>query len=102
MIEFSCEGDGQSPCSDPNRFADLPAVTDARAEDGGINLSVKVPHLTLPALMSRLETMNCQLTNLTTRHASLEDVFVKLAGHHLDGADADVAAKPNGKSPAKK
>jgi hypothetical protein len=24
------------------------------------------------------------LTGLTTRHASLEDVFVKLAGRHLD------------------
>ena len=26
---------------------------------------------------------SCELTSLTTRHASLEDVFVKLAGRHL-------------------
>jgi hypothetical protein len=29
-----------------------------------------------------------QLTSLSTRHASLEDVFVKLAGRHLEDPQA--------------
>ena len=34
--------------------------------------------------MEMLRERHCELTSLTTRHASLEDVFVKLAGRHLD------------------
>jgi len=42
----------------------------------------------LPALLENLDRNKCQLTSLTTRHASLEDVFVKLAGRHLEDAEA--------------
>jgi ABC-2 type transport system ATP-binding protein len=93
VIEFACEADGRADGVDPGRFVDLPAVTAARAEQGGICLSVTEPHLALPALMGRLADLNCRLTNLTTRHASLEDVFVKFAGRHL----ADVEINSNGK-----
>jgi ABC-2 type transport system ATP-binding protein len=37
----------------------------------------------LPALLERLQRDNRELTRLTTRHASLEDVFVTLTGRHL-------------------
>jgi hypothetical protein len=37
----------------------------------------------LPALLGRVANRGCRLTSLTTRNASLEDVFVKLAGRHL-------------------
>jgi ABC-2 type transport system ATP-binding protein len=69
VIEFACDANGRADCVDPLRFVDLPAVTAARAEQGGICLSVREPHVALPALMSRLETLDCKLTNLTTRHA---------------------------------
>jgi ABC-2 type transport system ATP-binding protein len=82
VIEFVCEGsDGVH--LDPAAFADLPAVSAAEAEHGHIRLSVREPHIALPALLSRLETMGSHLTGLSTRHASLEDVFMKLAGRHL-------------------
>jgi ABC-2 type transport system ATP-binding protein len=87
VIEFSCESDGQADAHDSSRFADLPAVSEARVETNGISLSVSEPHIALPALMQRLQSMNCRLTNLTTRHASLEDVFVKFAGRHLDDVE---------------
>jgi len=64
-------------------LADLPAVMAVRAEDGRISLSVTEPHVALPALLERLQKSRCQMTSLTTRHASLEDVFVKLSGRHL-------------------
>jgi ABC-2 type transport system ATP-binding protein len=40
-------------------------------------------HVALPALVERLVALGYKLTDLTTRHASLEDVFVQLAGRHL-------------------
>jgi ABC-2 type transport system ATP-binding protein len=86
VIEFACDGIGAS-LLEPTEFADLPAVSEARSEVAGIALSVKEPHVALPALMARLQSMHCNLTNLTTRHASLEDVFVKFAGRHLDEGD---------------
>jgi hypothetical protein len=44
---------------------------------------VRELHVTLPALLERVGTLGGELTGLTTRQASLEDVFVKLAGRHL-------------------
>ena len=41
------------------------------------------PHLLLPALFQTVELRGDVLSSLTTRHASLEDVFVKLTGRHL-------------------
>jgi ABC-2 type transport system ATP-binding protein len=64
-------------------FGDMPAVTSARMEDGHYHLSVTEPHVALPALMQRLHATNLELASLTTRHASLEDVFVTLTGRHL-------------------
>ncbi len=89
VIEFTCETNGGAAGIEPDRFADLPAVTSVRAEHGGVCLSVKEPHVALPALLNRLTEFDCRLTNLTTRHASLEDVFVKFAGRHLDEPDAN-------------
>ncbi|HEY2760839.1 MAG TPA: hypothetical protein VGI75_08850, partial [Pirellulales bacterium] len=70
-------------------FLDLPTVSAARWEGDRVCLSVGEPHVTLPALLSRLDQTQQNLTGLTTRHASLEDVFVKLAGRHLAEADSE-------------
>jgi ABC-2 type transport system ATP-binding protein len=86
VIEFTLDGDGQKLERDV--FADLPTVSEVREENSHLSLSVGEPHLVLPALLNRLAQRQRQLTSLTTRHASLEDVFVKLAGRHLDDAEA--------------
>ncbi len=39
--------------------------------------------LCLPKLISGLAEKGISLSSLTTRHASLEDVFVSLTGRHL-------------------
>jgi ABC-2 type transport system ATP-binding protein len=48
-----------------------------------VALSVKEPHLTIPALLDAIGKQQRQLQHLTTRQASLEDVFVRLTGRHL-------------------
>jgi ABC-2 type transport system ATP-binding protein len=82
IVEFACES-SNGELLEPAMFADLPTVSAAETEQGHVRLSVREPHVALPALLARLEAMGRRLTSLTTRHASLEDVFVKLAGRHL-------------------
>jgi ABC-2 type transport system ATP-binding protein len=96
IIEFSYESGNGEATADATRFVELPGVSAARAENGGVCLSVREPHVALPALVERIETLGYKLTSLITRHASLEDVFVKLAGRHLtdqEGAGNDEPAR---------
>jgi ABC-2 type transport system ATP-binding protein len=64
-------------------FRETPAVTAVRQEADHYALSVTEPHLALPAILERLRQKQLELASLTTRHASLEDVFVTLTGRHL-------------------
>jgi ABC-2 type transport system ATP-binding protein len=48
-----------------------------------VSLSVKEPHLAIPALLDAVGEQGSELQHLTTRQASLEDVFVRLTGRHL-------------------
>jgi ABC-2 type transport system ATP-binding protein len=61
----------------------LPAVRSVRQADDTYCLAVIAPHITIPALLQHLQRENLGLARLTTRHASLEDVFVTLTGRHL-------------------
>jgi ABC-2 type transport system ATP-binding protein len=83
VIEFSIEGP-----VDVAGLERLPSVSSSATEDGCVRLSVSEPHVLIPELISRLEQQQCRLASLTTRHASLEDVFVKLTGRHIADDDA--------------
>lgn len=86
LIEFGLANGMEYP--EP-RLRELPAVVAVRREENGYCLSVTQPHITIPALLQRLEADGKDLARLTTRHASLEDVFVTLTGRHLrDGETA--------------
>ncbi|MGA3318556.1 MAG: ABC transporter ATP-binding protein [Candidatus Korobacteraceae bacterium] len=61
----------------------LPSVQAVRSEDGRFFLQVEEPHETIPALLSVVQQKGARLVHLTTRQASLEDVFVQLTGRHL-------------------
>jgi ABC-2 type transport system ATP-binding protein len=61
----------------------LPGVESVRHDDGLVCLSVREPHLTIPALLDAVHHRGAGLLRLTTRQASLEDVFVRLTGRHL-------------------
>jgi ABC-2 type transport system ATP-binding protein len=64
-------------------LASLPAVLEVRNEASGIALTVTEPHIAIPALLQHLQSFSLHLIRLTTRHVSLEDVFVHLTGRHL-------------------
>ena len=61
----------------------LPGVTSVRREEDAYCVAVRAPHITIPALLQRLQGEEVDLARLTTRQASLEDVFVTLTGRHL-------------------
>ncbi len=61
----------------------LPGVESVHHDDSTVCLSVREPHLTIPALLAALKQEGRKLEHLSTRQASLEDVFVRLTGRHL-------------------
>jgi ABC-2 type transport system ATP-binding protein len=61
----------------------LPGVESVHGEDGLTSLSVREAHQTIPALLNAIEQRGSRLVHLSTRQASLEDVFVHLTGRHL-------------------
>lgn len=82
VIEFAVEAapDGALP---QTLLSELPAVQSVAIDNGQYRLTVSELHVALPALLGRLQHMHRELAALTTRHASLEDVFVSLTGRHL-------------------
>jgi ABC-2 type transport system ATP-binding protein len=88
IIEFTLDDDSDQPPPEPAALGDLPAVRSARKDADHFCLSVTEPHIALPALLERLRETGHRLAGLTTRHASLEDVFVTLTGRHLRDGDA--------------
>jgi ABC-2 type transport system ATP-binding protein len=61
----------------------LPGVGGVQTDDGVTALTVEEPHHTIPALLALVEQNGWQLSQLTTRQSSLEDVFVNLTGRRL-------------------
>jgi ABC-2 type transport system ATP-binding protein len=83
IVEFALEGQAEIPAPAADSFLGLDSVLAARAEADGYLLTVAEPHRALPALLEALEQQDRPLARLTTRHVSLEDVFVALTGRHL-------------------
>ncbi len=93
MIEFMVAGSpanaAGAPTSDhggavpSDAWAALPGVEAVHHDNSRIVLSAREPHETIPALLSVVAQRGLRLEHLTTRQASLEDVFVHLTGRHL-------------------
>ncbi len=91
VIDFSIANSAGSPELQPADLSGLPGIQSVRCEDEQISLAVAEAHVTLPALLVRLKEMKPELASLTTRQASLEDVFVTLTGRHLRDGDANAS-----------
>lgn len=79
VVEFAVSTNGTAL----DVWRTLPSVESVREDDGMVALTVKQPHLAIPALLDAIGKRGSQLQHLTTRQASLEDVFVRLTGRHL-------------------
>jgi len=83
VIEFAVSNGRADAQPSAGIFADLPSVRDSRGDSDGFILTVGAPHECIPALVHRLSGNGLELSRLTTRHVSLEDVFVHLTGRRL-------------------
>ena len=81
FVEFAVSGNSNGTALEVWRG--LPGVESVRTDDELVCLHVREPHLTIPALLDAVDNQHEQLLHLTTRQASLEDVFVRLTGRHL-------------------
>ena len=81
VIEFSI--DRNHDTLDESIIRAIPTVDQVEKNETEFHLTVGQPHTVLPKLISELADQGLALTSLTTRHASLEDVFVSLTGRHL-------------------
>jgi len=64
-------------------LGNVPTVRSIREEGDRITLTAGEPHRALPALLDLLREESVKIAGLTTRTATLEDVFVTLNGRHL-------------------
>jgi ABC-2 type transport system ATP-binding protein len=86
MVEFAVSNNSRDATGGPDAqqvWRGLPGVEAVHADDGLVCLTVRQPHVTIPALLEAVSRQGAQLLRLTTRQASLEDVFVRLTGRHL-------------------
>jgi len=81
VVEFSVSGTSNGTAQEVWRA--LPGVEGVREDADIVSLTVREPHLTIPPLLDAVERQEKELLHLTTRQASLEDVFVRLTGRHL-------------------
>ena len=81
VVEFEISGNSHSQSLE--QWRSLPSVESVRNENGTVCLNVHQPHLAIPALLDAVDRQGRRLEHLSTRQASLEDVFVNLTGRHL-------------------
>jgi len=88
VIEFAVAGsDPPIDKSEGELFtrslAALPSVEKVVHDSGSWRLTVREVHRAVPALLSALSEQGLEPTQLTTHHATLEDVFMALTGRRL-------------------
>jgi ABC-2 type transport system ATP-binding protein len=84
VIEFALEGGARA--LPPELLRALPSVEGVAQEDARCRLTVREVHRTIPALLKALSDHGASFSQLTTHHATLEDVFVSLTGRTLRDA----------------
>lgn len=68
---------------DTQSITDLPSVDKIEAANDGYQMSIGQPHEVLPRMLQLLTSRGYSMTELSTRSASLEDVFVARTGKQL-------------------
>ena len=80
VVEFALENGAQVA---HDALQGLPGVQRVVTDNGRTRLTVTTVHRTVPALMHILSERGAVLSELTTHHATLEDVFLAQTGRHL-------------------
>src|SRR5687768_3567484 len=82
VIEFAV-AEAAAASRDDAVLGSLPSVEKVVREPGSWRLTVREVHRAVPALLAVLSERGLEATDLTTHHATLEDVFMALTGRRL-------------------
>jgi ABC-2 type transport system ATP-binding protein len=82
VVEFGVDERSVASVDDAELGA-LPSVEAVARHDGSWRLTVREVHRAVPALLTALSARGAEPTQLTTHHATLEDVFMALTGRRL-------------------
>ena len=82
VIEFAVDEAAHAGL-DEGSLRSLPSVEAVAHEAGSWRLTVREVHRAVPALLAMLSERGAEPTQLTTHHATLEDVFMSLTGRRL-------------------
>jgi ABC-2 type transport system ATP-binding protein len=82
VVEFATDGAQATPISE-SVLRTLPSVEDVARDRDIWRLTVREVHRAVPALLAILSEHGAEATQLTTHHATLEDVFMSLTGRRL-------------------
>ena len=82
VVELSVADNG-GPRPTAGDFQAVASVRAVHEQAGQLVLTVAEPHVAIPGALERLRAGGWDLAGLTTRHASLEDVFVSMTGRQL-------------------
>ena len=85
VIEFAVD-EASAGALDDRALRGLPSVEDVTRDGRSWRLTVREVHRAVPALLSTLAERGAEPTELTTHHATLEDVFMALTGRRLRDA----------------
>jgi ABC-2 type transport system ATP-binding protein len=80
VVEFAVEGEGGL---DDDVLAGLPSVEGVARDGATCHLTVREVHRAVPALLAALTERGREPSQLSTHHATLEDVFMSLTGRSL-------------------
>jgi ABC-2 type transport system ATP-binding protein len=78
VVEFVPTGEVETA-----RLAELGSVTRVDVRDGAYRLTTPAPHEAIPALFELLSASDIAITDLSTHHATLDDVFIAQTGRQL-------------------
>ncbi|NIL99477.1 MAG: ATP-binding cassette domain-containing protein [Acidobacteria bacterium] len=78
VVEITCDR-----LPDLSRVPGLGDVQEMPGEEAGLRVTVQRLHRAVPDILGALKDQGVELLNLTTHHATLEDLFVALTGRHL-------------------
>jgi ABC-2 type transport system ATP-binding protein len=81
VIEFAVAG--SDAAIDVAALAALPSTEKVVHDGGSWRLTVREVHRAVPSLLNELSERGLEPTQLTTHHATLEDVFMSLTGRRL-------------------
>ncbi len=91
IVEFEL-GDGSSSAAVSDSLQPIEGIHDVSFEGGQFRLKVDELHVVLPRILETVGAMNLGLDQLSTRNATLEDVFVQLTGRQLSEKTEEEAA----------